>query len=163
MHPHHTVMGWYPWNRIRPLVVGRKLGNGRAVYVAAELDGASLRFGDPQSLTVLACAVRWAGQGQAVLHTNVPPSVETTIHGSRDGKKRCVVLTNETTNQRYPDPIRYIVPIRDVEVGLNVSGQRVERVDTVTGQAVQWSQTDGWLNVRVERLEAYEALLIDLA
>jgi hypothetical protein len=73
-----------------------------------------------------------------------------------------VVLTNQTTNQHYPDPIRYIVPIRDVEVRLRLDRSVVDEVHTVTGQDVSWHQADGWVTMRVDRLQAYEGLLIDL-
>ena len=38
MHPHHTVIGWYPWEPVRSLIVGRQLGKGRAIYIAGEID-----------------------------------------------------------------------------------------------------------------------------
>jgi len=163
MHPDHTAIGWYPWEPIRPLIVGRQVGRGRAVYLAAELDGASLRFGDPAALAVLAAAVRWARGGNGGLGTNAQPSVEIARHRSRDGARQCVILTNRTTNQHYPDPVRYVVPIPDVEVRMQMDGAAVGEVQTVTGQAASWHQADGWVTVRLEHLEAYEGLLIDLA
>ena len=162
MHPDHTAIGWYPWEPIRPLIIGRQAGKGRAVYVAAELDGASLRFGDPEALAVLAAAVRWTSPGSSLLETNAPPSVQFAVHRSGDGGRRCVVVTNQTTNQHYPDPIRYVVPIRDVEVRLRLDGDAVAEVHTATGREVGWHQDDGWVTMRLDCLEAYEALLMDV-
>jgi hypothetical protein len=163
MHPEHTVTGWYPWEPIRPLIVGRQVGKGRAVYIAAELDGASFRFGDPESLAILAGAVRWAGQGQSLLETNVPETVEIAVQRTPDGQKQCVILTNQSTNQRYPDPIRTVVPIHDVVVRLRMGGKTVTGVRTATGRGVEWSQANGWLTVQLPLLQAYEAFLVDLA
>jgi hypothetical protein len=163
MHPHHTVMGWYPWEAIRPLIVGRQVGQGRAIHIAAELDGSSRRFGDPHELAVLAGAVRWAGQGRLLLKTNVPPSVEVAVHRTPDGRKLCVLLANQSTNQHTLDPIRYIVPIHDVEVQLNVGSGSVSSVKAVAGEDIEWNKAGEWVSMRFGRLNAYEGLLVDLA
>ena len=72
------------------------------------------------------------------------------------------MLTNQSTNQHYPDPIRTVVPIHNVEVRLDVGSGSVSAVESVTGQATEWSQGDGWVTMRVTLLQAYEAFLVDL-
>jgi hypothetical protein len=108
-------------------------------------------------------AVRWAGQGRTVLRTDLPPSVEIAVHRSPGGRRLCVILTNQSTNQRAVDPIRYIVPIHDVEVQLNVGSNAVKSVETVTGERIEWQQASEWLDMRFGLLCAYEGLLVDLA
>ncbi len=163
MHPDHSVIGWYPWEAVRPLIVGKQAGKGRAVYIAAELDGAALRFADTDTLAVLAAAVRWASGGSPeLLRTTLPPSVEITVHRSPHGRRWLLVLTNQGTNQHYPDPVRYVLPVKDVEVALRVGPQRVTEVRAVSGQLVSWRHSDGFLTISFGCLPAYEALLIDL-
>jgi hypothetical protein len=160
MHPEHAAIGWYPWQPIRPLMVGRDHGAGRALYLGAELDGAALRFGDPECLDVLTGAVRWAGRGARLLETELPPSVEITVWRDAAAGRDAVLLVNQTTNQHYPDPVRYIVPVKETPVRLNVGSRRVAEVNALTGRKVTWRQEGPWLSMAAGELAAYEALLV---
>lgn len=64
MHWHHTVVGWYPWERIAPLITVNER-KGRVVYIGGELDRSVVTQGDPAPFDILANAVRWAGKPDA--------------------------------------------------------------------------------------------------
>jgi type 1 glutamine amidotransferase len=160
MHPEHTAIGWYPWKPVRPMAVGRDVGKGRVVYLGAEIDGASLRFGDPESLALLVAAVRWASRGSSSLAVSAPPSVEVVAHESASGDRWAVLLVNQTTNQHYPDPVRYIVPVHDVAIRLRVGSRRVMGIETANGGRPAWKQEGEWLAASLPLLATYEALLV---
>ena len=159
MHTEHIGMGAYPGRAINPMIVARQVGEGRVVYISGELCAAARRYGDPHSIDVLARSVRWAGRDELSIRSNCPPSVEIIPHVNQRGIS--IMLLNATTNQLSADPVRYVVPISDVELHVKLDGAEPQSISSLTGQELTTEVKDGWLLVKLEKLAEYEAVMID--
>ena len=89
MHWHHTVLGWYPSERIAPLITVNEPA-GRVVYLAGGLDAAVVTQGDPATYDILARSVRWAGDAPLPIEVNAPPTVEVVSYLCRSTKSLLV-------------------------------------------------------------------------
>ena len=160
MHKDHMTEGAYPGAPIGPMVLSRKAGAGRVVYIAGSLATSARQIGDREALDVLARATLWAAGHEPPVITDCPPSVEVVTHSGPGGM--AMFLINETTNQiDRLSIIRYVVPVHDVKIRLKVPSQPAA-VATLKGNEADWSYEDGWLSVRLDRVEEYEVVLIDL-
>ncbi len=156
----HILQVTWPGEPMAPLATERRLGDARVVYIAPDLCAAARRYGDADSLAVLAAAVRAASSGPPPLVVeNIPPSVEVTIHRGQRGV--AVVLVNQTSNQYLADPVRYVVPIHEARLTLDCGRKKVRSVRTVTGADLHWRQADDRLNLTLPRLGDYEGILIE--
>ena len=159
-HKNQMVEGAYPGQPIAPMILTRHVGKGRIIYITGELDAASFQLGDPDSAEILARAALWAAAAEPPVRTNCPASVEMVTH-TKPGSL-AIFLINLTANPMSDSRvIRYIVPIKDVEIQVKTDAV-VEAVSTVTGQQVQYEQKAGWLEIRLGGLQEYEAILVDL-
>ena len=154
----HIMQVCYPGDAAGPIITARKVGKGRVVYIAADLDAACRRYGDKNTIDCLTGAVLYAGKGAVPLKTNTPPSVEIVAHTS--DKNTAVLLLNHTSNQYMADPIRYIVPISDVTVEIQLA-QKPKKVSSLSGQNLKAEYKNGWLNVNMAKLTEYDGILVD--
>jgi hypothetical protein len=161
MSEKHILHVCYPGPPKSPMLTVRQFGKGIVVYIAADLCAAARRYGDKNSLDVLNAAVRYAGQKDLPLKTNCPPCVEIVTH--RKSNTLAVMLLNQTTNQYMADPIRYVVPIHDVEIQIKTDGwfRKIKKFRTVSGQKVEFDISEGQLSLRLPKLSEYESILID--
>jgi len=156
----HILHVAWPGQPIAPLATERSIDKGKVIYVAADLCAAAQRFGDADSLKILATCVRAASTCKLPFHTsNVPPSVEVTLH--RGTRGLAMVLINQTTNQYLSDPIRYIVPVHDLRFCLSCGPQIVRSITTISGGDVAWRQHGEEVDIRIEKIDDYEGLLIE--
>ncbi len=58
--------------------------------------------------------------------------------------------------------IRSVVPIKDVEILIKTAAP-AKAVHTATGQRARCERNGEWLQVRLNRLDEYDVLLIDMA
>ena len=58
------------------------------------------------------------------------------------------------------DPIRYIVPISDVTVEIQLA-QKPKKVSSLSGQNLKAEYKNGWLNVNMAKLTEYDGILVD--
>lgn len=156
----HILQTCWPGQPISPAMTLRALGKGRVVYIAPDLDAAARRYGDPDSLKVLAATVRCAGNGVIPIQVIAPPSVEIVTH--RSPKRLVVMLVNHTTNQHQSDPIRYVVTVSDVRISIAEVPHKPRRVQTVSGAKVSSTLRDRQLQLHLPKLAEYESILVDL-
>jgi hypothetical protein len=156
----HILQVTWPGAPIAPLATERRVDQGKVVYIAPDLCAAARRYGDADSLAILAAAVRAASSNPLpIVVENVPPSVEVTAHRGRRGL--AVVLVNQTCNQYLADPVRYIVPIQGARLTLDCGPKEVRSVRTVTGADCHWRQVDDRLHLTLPKLGDYEGILVE--
>jgi hypothetical protein len=173
-----AYFGWFPGARSHPLVVTREAG-GRIVYLLGELDTAFWQFGWPEAGQLLVNAVRWAGNRKPPYEVSAPGTVSVRGFRSNDGNRMVFLLANRTTNLLYADGfpgafvdrpeslarthlVREVVPVGGATLRVAVGDQRPGEVRTVTGQAVDFTLSEGWLTVVLPSLREYEAVLIEV-
>ena len=163
MSSRHALSTGWPGRALCPMIVTRQVGAGRVVYISGDLDAAAKRFGDADSLDVLGCAARWAGQEEPPYGVDCPPSVE--IVGHRNPRGSAYLLLNHTTNpslsEPIPDPIRYVVPIHAIGLRIKVGKQPPTRVTALSGQPLTCDVQGEWLSVKLEKLGEFEAIVVD--
>ena len=160
MHKDHMVEGAYPGSPIAPMIITRRVGKGRVVFITGGLDAAACRSGEPEAMEVLAKTALWAAGRELPIKTNCPPSVEIVTH-TRPGSL-AIFLINLATNQMGESKvIRYVVPIKDVELQVETDAP-AKAVSTVRGQKVKHERKGKWLHVKLEKLHEYDVVLIDL-
>ena len=151
----------WPAAEAEPLVLMSRYGAGRVCTILGDLDAAARRYGDPQTLNLLAYAALNVSGSQVAVRSDAPPSVEIVTHQSDDGV--AVLLLNQTTNQTTSDPIRYVVPLRDVSVTLAHSLVGPRRCCTLSGQEPEIRHEDDTTTVTIRNLQEYEGLLFSTA
>jgi hypothetical protein len=155
----HILTVTWPGQPIAPLATERTVGRGKVVYLAPDLCAAARRFGDADTLAVLATAVRAASDRLPPLRVlNSPPSVEVVPY--RGPRGVAIVLVNQTTNQYLSDPIRYVVPIRDLELRLSNAGTGKAKVMSLSGQRLEIQKAGEELRVRLPILAEYDAVFV---
>lgn len=157
----HMTIKPYPGPPLGPMVVTRRVGAGRVLYLAGDLASIAApgSVADADVLGVLANAALWAAGGQPPLTTNAPPSVELVTYGKPD--RMAIFVMNETANPfDKTSVIRYVVPLPDIEIRVKTDVP-VRSVTAVTGQSVRYEVHDQWLNVRLPKINEYEVLMIE--
>jgi hypothetical protein len=159
----HICSTGYPGRAIGPMIATRQVGAGRVLYISGSLDAAAKRFGDAQSIDVLALAVRWAGNDGLPYVVDCPPSVEVVGHCNQRGS--AFLLVNHTTNQSIadpmPDPIRYVVPIHDVGLRIKLGNRPPARIAALSGKPLAFEMQGEWLSVKIEKLAEFEGILVE--
>jgi hypothetical protein len=159
----HMTIKPYPGPPLGPMAVTRNVGAGRVLYLAGDLASIAApgNVADADVLVVLAQAALWTAGGQPPVTTNAPPSVELVTYVKRH--RLAIFVMNETTNQfENTGVIRYVVPLRDVEIRVRTDAP-VRSVTAVTGQPAPYEVRDQWLTVRLPKINEYEILMVDLA
>ena len=161
MHEDHMGIKPYPGSPQGPMVLTRRVADGRVLYLAGDLADSAVpgKTADADVLEVLAKAVLWAAAEPPPITTSAPPSVELVTHVKQD--RMAIFVLNQTMNQvENNDVIRYVVPLPDQEIRVRVKAP-VHTVTAISGQPVRHEVDDGWLSVRVPRIDEYEVLLVD--
>jgi hypothetical protein len=158
MHWHHTVVGWYPGDRLAPLIAVRERA-GRVVYVGGELARAVVEEGDPAPFDLLANAVKWSGRAPMPVEINVPPSVEVVAHSSQTPGANVVFLINRTCNGRG-NWVRYVVPLHDIRMRIAGIESQPAKVFTLTGASVTCEMGANGAEVCLSQLGEYEGIVI---
>jgi hypothetical protein len=151
----------YPGRPLARLIALREVGKGRVVYIAAHLD-ANLKEqpGDPMAMEVLQRAIRWAGRDGTPLKTNCPASVEVLVYST--ARRMVILLLNQTTNQYINDPIRYVVPVEDIEVAVKLGASAPKQISSLSDQNPKGKIANGWLTVGIGQLAEREAVMVNL-
>jgi hypothetical protein len=109
--------------------------------------------------------LRDVGKGRVVyiaadlLITNCPASVEVLVYSSP--RRMVILLLNQTTNQYINDPIRYVVPLRDLEVAVKLGASAPNQISSLSGQDLNHKIANGWLTVSIGQLVEREAVMVD--
>lgn len=151
----------WPAAEAEPLVLMSRHGSGRVCTILGDLDAAARRYGDPQTLSLLASAVLNVSGSPVTVRSDAPPSVEIVTHQSDAGV--VVLLLNQTTNQTTSDPIRYVVPLRDLSVTLSHALVKPRVCCTLSGQTPELRHNDDTTTVTIRHLHEYEGLLFSIA
>ena len=153
MHWHHTVLGWYPSERIAPLITVNEAG-GRVVYIAGELDKAVVTQGDPASYDILAESVRWAGGTPLPVSVEAPPTVDVVSYRSGSTDALLVFLLNRDFVRRH------VSPVAEVSLRFPDGTFCPTEVSAITGAATRHTRDSGVTTVRCGVSDVYECLVL---
>ncbi len=141
-----------------PGFVVNRHGEGKAIYVPW-LPGALFhRQGYPNTSEFMADLLEHVAQIEPV-GGNLSPMVEVTHFTSRDGEFDLVHLVNGSGH--YGVSFFAPLPMQDLEVSVAYPQQPQHVRSLVTGEERDHSWQEGWLTVRVPRLDLFEALRIE--
>ena len=143
---------------ILPGVVTSTHGQGRVVYLASSLE--SLYGSTRQSAlgNLLRKLVEVAAAAPPPCRVDAPPSLIANL--TQHGHRRVLHLLNWTGDAE--NEANYLPPVENVAVRLTIpDGARVRRVSTFLKAPLHWKQSGRELEVRLPRVEAYQAVTVD--
>ena len=143
---------------ILPGVVTSTHGQGRVVYLASSLE--SLYGSTRQSAlgNLLRKLVEVAAAAPPPCRVDAPPSLIANL--TQHGNRRVLHLLNWTGDAE--NEANYLPPVENVAVRLTIpDGARVRRVSTFLKAPLHWKQSGRELEVRLPRVEAYQAVTVD--
>jgi hypothetical protein len=114
-------MAWDPEEEMttdHPTVVVNSFGNGKSVYFANQPDRMNYLMGHPDFCDLLHGAVRHLLDGETIVSTNAPASVNVWVNETPGLDRYVVSLVNATGGPERPR--RSISPVYDIEVTINL-------------------------------------------
>jgi hypothetical protein len=153
--------GLFPGRESWPLAVARE-AEGRVVYVTGQTGPEWRRVECPEIDLLLSEAIRWAGrEGPPFEAPGCPASVKLSASQNLDRGTLTVVLSNQTTNPLSHGVIKYLVPLRDIQVRLRVGGTPVTAVTSAAGAQIGYGRDGEWLVLAVPELDTFEAIIVE--
>ena len=164
MHREHTGFSGYPGRRKGPMITTRKVGMGRVVYIAGNIDAAFKKSGDQHAFETLAYAFRWAAEEKPKFVVECPSTVEINTF-AKEGSL-AVLMLNQTMNcpvsfNEYANPVRNIIPVHDLRLKINIDGKSVKNIKTLNICDMDYIVEDYLLTVSMKSLDEFNAVLID--
>ncbi len=144
---------------ILPGVVTAKYGKGRVIYLASSLE--SLYNSTRQSLlgVFLRKLVEEAAATPPPCRVDAPPSLIANL--TQNGNRRVLHLLNWTGDA--DNEANYLPPVDNVTVRITIpDGRKVRRVSTFLNTPFRQKQSGRELEIRLSRVEAYQAITIEL-
>jgi hypothetical protein len=143
---------------ILPGVVTARHGKGRVIYLASSLE--SLYSSTRQS--VLGCLLRKLVEEAAATpppcRVDAPPSLIANL--TQNGNRRVLHLLNWTGDAENES--NYLPPVENVTARITIpEGMKVRRVSTFLRTSLRQKQSGRELEIRLSRVEAYQAVAIE--
>jgi hypothetical protein len=145
--------------RILPGVVVSRHGKGRVIYLASSLE--SLYSSTKQSLlgNFLRGLVEEAAGGPPPCRVEGPPSLIANL--TQNGNRRVLHLLNWTGDAE--NEANYLPPVENVTVRMTIpDGMKVRRVSSFLDAALRQRQSGQELEILLPRVEAYQAVAVEL-
>ena len=139
-----------------PLAVARRVGRGRTMYFAHELDKLYFNICLGEERQLLANAVRWCLAEPLPYETDAPSTVEVNL--ARKGSDLIVHLINGTGKH----PLDDVVPVHNIRVRVLASGQFQGAEGVVSAGPLELKNAGaGSLELVLPRLDHYEAVVLE--
>ena len=157
--------GIFPGAALRPLVVTRECGRGRAAYVAAEADATRRRANSPELERLMLNAILWAGGPAPLEAPDVPPSVEVRVFHDPARKAFQVVLVNLTTSPLLRPSgswgvIRYVTPQKALRLSLRTD-RKVRAARSLLGTEVRCTAQKDMVHLDAAVLDLYDCIVLE--
>lgn len=160
-----------PPRRIAPegaVITVNRLGNGRAVYVACALSEPFTALQPQQRLMARLCAnvVRWLDT-DPILRSEAPSGVEIVVGRGRSdrGVRHVVHFLNHYVSESslYDNNAEAAPALSDVAVWVNERhvGDVTRIVRLSDGAEIPLRRSDGWIEVRLDRLRVHEIIVLE--
>jgi hypothetical protein len=153
-----------------PMILARRHGKGRVVYLAGGIDAAYYSYPYPYQRRILAQAMRWAAAEAPPVEVAAPMCVQSTVFRQKKaGRERLLVHlynnVNTTAFHALPNddvPLREeTIPIHDIAISLR--GYDIERVRLEPGGLDLALQREGEVvRVTVPKLEVHAIVVAEL-
>jgi hypothetical protein len=137
-------------------------GAGRVAYFPWDIDRTYWEVLAVDHGVLLRNAVAWATNEDPPVTVAGPGVLDVTVW--RQKNSLTVHLVNLTNPMMLKGPVRELLPIGEQRVRVRMPGGLSARSVRllVAGHASEFSQTDGWLEVRVPSITAHEVVAIDV-
>ena len=148
---------------ILPGVVFARYGKGRAVYCASALESLFLQTNNRAIGETIRSLVRMAAGAPPPYEIETPAAVIANLTGR--GNARVLHLANWTGNkfERAGANEYYLAPVENVRIRIGVpEAKRVRAVSVLVKTPFREKRAGGTLEIAIPRLEAYQAVRIDL-
>jgi hypothetical protein len=159
--------GLFPGAARWPLAVTRTCGDGRVVYVAAQVEAENRRCHAPELDTILSRSILWAGGDAPIEAVDCPRSVEVRLFHNAERRAFQLMVVNVTTNPLTnvgygPGVVRYVTPHKGLRFVFKTD-EAVKDVRSQIGSAVGWEAVDGGVQIDLPLLDLYESVLVEYA
>lgn len=137
-----------------------KFGAGTSVYFAHELMRSCNEGGHPDFSGILASAVDYCLGAEKIMDSDAPPSLRMSLLS--DGNGRYVLSMVNHTAAPYK-PTRQVVPVRDVNVTLNLGAELKEwKALKSDGAVTVEPQQDGQLRVHLDEVKLASIVAVEV-
>jgi hypothetical protein len=144
---------------ILPGVVTSTHGQGRVVYLASSLESLYASTRQAALGNLLRKLVEAAASTPSPCRVDAPPSLIANL--TQHGNRRVLHLLNWTGDAE--NEANYLPPVENVAVRMSIpDGAKVRRVSTFLKAPLHWKQSGRELDIRLPRVEAYQAVTVDL-
>ena len=143
---------------ILPGVVTSTYGRGRVVYLASSIESLYASTRQAALGNLLRKLVEMAAATPPPCRVDAPPSLIANL--TRNGNRRVLHLLNWTGDAE--NEANYLPPVENVTVQMSIpDGAKVRRVSTFLKAPLHWKQSGRELDIRLPRVEAYQAVTVD--
>jgi hypothetical protein len=143
---------------ILPGVVTSTHGQGRVVYLASSLESLFASTRQAALGNLLRKLVEAAAGTPPPCSVDAPPSLIANL--TQHGNRRVLHLLNWTGDAE--NEANYLPPVENVTVRMTIpDGAKVRRVSTFLKAPLRWKQSGRELELRLGRVEAYQAIAVD--
>ena len=143
---------------ILPGVVTSTHGQGRVVYLASSLESLYASTRQAALGNLLRKLVEAAAGTPSPCRVDAPPSLIANL--TQQGNRRVLHLLNWTGDAE--NEANYLPPVENVAVRMTIpDGAKVRRVSTFLKAPLHWKQSGRELELRLGRVEAYQAVTVD--
>jgi hypothetical protein len=143
---------------ILPGVVTSTHGQGRVVYLASSLESLYASTRQAALGNLLRKLVEAAASTPPPCRVDAPPSLIANL--TQQGNRRVLHLLNWTGDAE--NEANYLPPVENVAVRMTIpDGAKVRRVSTFLKAPLHWKQSGRELDLRLGRVEAYQAVTFD--
>jgi hypothetical protein len=155
-------MSWMrqPSSALPAVVVNEGFGQGRVVYLAADVDRCFGRDYLPDHGTLLANVVRWAARDRLPLRVDGVGLVDCSLY--RQPGRLVLHLVNLTNSGTWRAPVHELIPIGPLRVSLRVSesarGNSARLL--VMGKTASVSVNEGWASFEVPSVLDHEVIVV---
>lgn len=136
-------------------------GKGRVVYYANTADAQCYLNGHEDYTELYKNALDYAIGGQYLVQSDAPRSVHINmlVQQADDGRYVLSVINETGASQR---PMKEVVPVGPFDIRLNVPSRQLKAARMLWGDEITAVQQDGMICLRVERLNEFGSIAIEL-
>lgn len=161
--------GLFPGSPGWPLLA-LKESPGKTAYFSAEVGAELRRSGNSEIDQLITETILWAGNSTfPVTVEHCPKSVQLVAYYHASSKTFTIILTNLTTGRIQKGGLsgslavfKYVVPVSNLVIRLDIQGRSVKKVVCVTGQSLTTDSSRGQLTIKIPELNIYECVTVEI-
>jgi len=160
IYPPETAWMREPKTDIPGLIVNNKAGNGRVIYMPADIDRQYGRYNLPDHGDLLANLVRWASKDNIPLTIECAGLIDCNLF--HQSERMVLHLVNLTSAATWRQPVDELIPIGPVKVSVklnrDVTGRAVSSL--VSAQKLVSRVEKGWVHFTINTISDHQVVVI---